>query len=146
MAKNPKSNDVYLISNGDFRDSANRMTWPLQEQTIKLVAGVCKKLGLNPRSCPLRRKRKHGFIRGRAKPPRVSHKRPRRTRVRRAQLFLRSTHGRPLGTHKGPSFCSPNFDGTNPASGQCSTTPLARPLLHPPLRLWTESFLAIRPS
>ncbi len=146
MAKNPKSNDVYLISNGDFRDSANRITWPLQEQTIKLVAGVCKKLGLNPKILPgYDAKRKHGFITRQSEAAAMfSQIDPDARVIVVLSCWVYAHHmAGPLGTHKGPILLLANFDGTNPGLVAMlnHTASLDRCCIRHS-RLWTESFLS----
>ena len=54
---------VYLISNGDMRDSAGQLAWPKQEETLKLCEAAFAKQGVatevltryNPQ-------RRHGFL------------------------------------------------------------------------------------
>ena len=41
--KNEKK--VYLISNGDFRDSAGQVCWPMQEKTLRAVKAAFRKMG-----------------------------------------------------------------------------------------------------
>ena len=44
-AMTARSKKIYLISNGDFRDSACEVCWPEQEQVLKAVAGAFSQLG-----------------------------------------------------------------------------------------------------
>ncbi len=58
-----KGDTIYLISNGDFRDSADRECWPMQDVTLKEVQKALRKLGFKTKVFPqYDAKRKHGFI------------------------------------------------------------------------------------
>ncbi len=62
MKKLPKKT-VYLVANGDLRQSANEKCWPAQEKMEKKLAGVLQSLGWKVvRAHPFKKALKHGFI------------------------------------------------------------------------------------
>ena len=47
-----KSNEVYPISNGDFREEVGVVCWPMQEKTLRMVASAFEALGRSCRILP----------------------------------------------------------------------------------------------
>ena len=57
------SKKIYLISNGDFRDTACQECWPKQQETLKAVEGAFSQLGYETEILPqFDPDRGHGFI------------------------------------------------------------------------------------
>ncbi len=112
-----KPKKVCLISNGDFRDSAGVVCWPMQEKTLKAVRAAFRKLGVQTEVFPkYDPKRKHGFItrqsEGAAVMARIDPTMP-VVIVLSAWAYSHQICG-PLLTHKGPILLLGNFDGTWP--------------------------------
>lgn len=106
---------VYLISNGDFRDSANCNTWFKQEETLKGVQAAFKKLGLKTEVLTkYDPKRKHGFLTKQCEGTAVFSKiDPKAPVVIVLSVWAYAHHvAGPLMTHKGPILLLANFDGT----------------------------------
>lgn len=54
---------VYLVANGDLRDSANKVCWPAQAAMEKKVTAAVKSFGWRvKRAHPYKKEREHGFI------------------------------------------------------------------------------------
>ena len=139
-----KSRKVHLISNGDFRDSANIVCWPMQEKTLRQVKGAFKKLGVDT-SVATRydSKRKHGFITKQCEGTSIFSKiDPKDPVVVVLSCWAYSHHvSGALQTHKGPILLLANFDGTWPGlvamlnhSGTLSRLSLKH------ARLWSDDF------
>ena len=63
---------VHLISNGDFRDSANLLCWEKQEETLAATEAAFKQLGVETvRATPYKQDQQHGFINTQAEACRV---------------------------------------------------------------------------
>ena len=115
--KNKKNKTVYLISNGDYRDSAGVVCWPKQEETLKAVKAAFKKLGVEPDVVTkYDSKRKHGFLTRQSEGAAVFAKLdPHAPVVIVLSCWAYSHHVcGPLQTHKGPILLLANFDGTWP--------------------------------
>lgn len=136
---------VYLINNGDFRDSACVATWPKQEETLKAVRAAFKKLGYETEVIPkYDAKRKHGFITRQSEAAAALKKvEPDAPVVVVLSIWCYSHHmAGPLATHKGPILLLANFDGTFPglvALLNHAATFERCCIRHS--RLWTETFL-----
>jgi L-fucose isomerase-like protein len=142
MAKN---NKVYLISNGDFRDSAGVVCWPKQEETLKGVKAAFSKLGVTTEVvCKYDPKRKHGFVtkqcEGAALMSNIEPDAP-VVVVLSCWAYSHNVCG-PLLTHKGPILLLANFDGTWPGlvsllnhSGSLERLNVKHS------RLWSDSFV-----
>lgn len=141
-----KTKDIYLISNGDFRETADIQCWPLQKQTLDMVAEALKKLGRTTKILPkYDAKRKHGFMTRQCEAAEVfAQIEPDAPVIVVLSSWVYAHHvGGPLGTHKGPILLLANFDGTNPglvALLNHSATLDRLCIRHS--RLWTDSFLA----
>lgn len=135
---------VYLISNGDFRDSACQVCWPMQEQTLKAVQRAFQKIGVSTEvATRYDAKRKHGFLTRQCEGIQVFANIPADAPVAIVLSVWAYAHhvSGPLQTHKGPILLIGNFDGTWPGLvallNHAGT--LAR-LNVPHSRLWTETF------
>ncbi len=141
MKKNGK---VYLISNGDYRDSAGVVCWPKQEETLKAVKAAFAKLGVPAELVnKYDAKRKHGFVtkqcEGADLLSKIDPKAP-VVVVLSCWAYAHNVCG-PLQTHKGPILLLANFDGTWPglvALLNHSGTLERLNIKHS--RLWSESF------
>lgn len=135
---------VCLISNGDFRDSAGVVCWPMQEKTLKSVRAAFKKLGVEtdvvPKYDP---KRKHGFLTKQCEGAAALAKLAPQTPVVVVLSCWAYSHHvcGPLQAHKGPILLLANFDGTWPGlvallnhAGTLSRLGVKHS------RLWSESF------
>jgi L-fucose isomerase-like protein len=136
---------VYLVNNGDFRDSACVGTWPKQEETLKAVRTVFDKLGYESVVLPdYDPARKHGFITTQAEAARVLSHIPKDAPVVIVLSMWCYAHhmAGPLGSHEGPILLLANFDGTYPGLvamlNHTGTLDRCR-IKHS--RLWTEGFL-----
>ena len=117
MAKRKNSKKVYLVSNGDFRDTACVVCWPMQDKTLKEVEGAFKKLGVKTEVLPkYNRARKHGFITKQTDGAGILSKiEPDAPVVVVLSCWAYAHHVcGPLQTHKGPILLVANFDGTWP--------------------------------
>lgn len=142
MAK--KMEKVYLISNGDFRESACVACWPMQDLTLKEVAKAFRKLGVKTEE-PTKYdpKRKHGFISrqcdGAAVLSKIDPKAP-VVVVLSCWAFSHHVCG-PLQTHQGPILLLANFDGTWPGLVALLNHSGSLDRLHiRHSRLWTDAF------
>jgi L-fucose isomerase-like protein len=112
-----KDNKVYLISNGDFRDSACRECWPMQDLTLKEVRKAFKKLGVDTEVVTkYDPKKKHGFLTKQCEGTRAfAQIDPKAPVVVVLSCWAYSHHvSGPLQTHEGPILLLANFDGTWP--------------------------------
>ena len=112
-----KGDTIYLISNGDFRDSACEVCWPMQDKTLSEVQKAFKKLGQKTQVVTkYNPKRKHGFItkqcEGTAVFAGIDPKAP-VVIVLSCWAYAHHVSG-PLQTHQGPILLLANFDGTWP--------------------------------
>jgi hypothetical protein len=108
---------VYLISNGDFRDSACELAWPKQEETLRLCRIAFTKLGINTEILTqYDPARKHGFLtrqwQGAALLSKIEPTAP-VVVVLSCWAYAHHVSG-PLQTHHGPILLMANFDGTWP--------------------------------
>ena len=141
----PKKKEVYLISNGDFRESVGVVCWPMQKKTLSTIAQVFRKLGFTPRIVPeYDPKRRHGFMTRQCQAAKVISKLDPAVPVvivMSSWVYAHHVAG-PLATHKGPILLLANFDGTNPGLVSLlnhSATFDRLGIKHS--RLWTETFL-----
>lgn len=112
-----KNDTIYLISNGDFRDSACEVCWPMQEKTLAEVQKAFKKLGRKTQTVTkYDPKRKHGFITKQCEGTEVfSGIDPKAPVVIVLSCWAYAHHvSGPLQTHEGPILLIANFDGTWP--------------------------------
>ena len=108
---------VALVSNGDFRDSADVVCWPMQEQTLNQVTAAFKKLGIQTLLAnEFDKKRKHGFISTQAEGCRVFSGIPVEMPVVVVLSCWAYSHhvASALKMHKGPVLILGNFEGTWP--------------------------------
>jgi len=108
---------VYLISNGDARDSAGVVCWPMQDDTLKAVSAAFGKLGVKTEILPkYDAKKKHGFINKQAMGTDIFSKiDPNAPVVITLSCWAYSHHvSGALQTHRGPILLLANFDGTWP--------------------------------
>lgn len=140
-----KEQRVYLISNGDFRESACVTCWPKQEETLKAVKAAFKSLD---RKCVVipkyDEKRKHGFLNTQhVSAEAISKIEPDAPVVVVLSIWAFAHHvAGPLATHKGPILLLANFDGTWPGlvallNHSASFDRLG--IRHS--RIWSETFL-----
>lgn len=114
MAKDKK---VYLISNGDFRDAADVVCWPMQSQTLKAVAAAFSRLGVKTEVLPkYDAAKKHGFVNKQCVGTEIfSRIDPEAPVVIVLSCWAYSHHvSGALQTHRGPILLIANFDGTWP--------------------------------
>ena len=140
--KNEKK--VYLISNGDFRDSAGQVCWPMQEKTLRAVKAAFRKMGYQTEVFPsYDPERKHGFLTKQFEGTRVFSAIPPEAPVAVVLSCWAYSHhvAGPLQTHKGTILLLANFDGTWPGlvSLLNHSSTLDRLGIHHS-RLWTERF------
>ncbi|MBD3326718.1 hypothetical protein GF339_19195, partial [candidate division KSB3 bacterium] len=108
---------VILLSNGDFRDSAGVVTWPKQEETLKLVEAAFAKLGVETeRGNPFKEDKQHGFITTQAEGCRIfAELDPHAPVVVVMAAWVWAHHlASCFKLHKGPVLLLGNFDGTWP--------------------------------
>jgi L-fucose isomerase-like protein len=135
---------IYLISNGDFRDTAAEMCWPVQQKTIGAVQKSFELLEIKSKVMPeYDTKRKHGFL---------------TRQYRGTDLFATIDPTSPvvivlscwayahhvasgLQTHEGPILLLANFDGTWPGLvALLNHSATLDRLSVPHSRLWTDGF------
>ena len=138
------SQKIYLISNGDFRDSACRECWPKQQETLKAVEAAFNQLGHDtevwPRFDP---QREHGFITKQYEGTQAfAQIDPKAPVVVVLSIWAYSHHVcGPLQTHKGPILLLANFDGTWPGLvALLNHTGTLDRLCVKHSRLWSENF------
>lgn len=140
-----KDQTIYLVSNGDFRDSANQVCWPTQEETLRNVRAAFKKLGYKTEVIPkYDAARKHGFIsKQREGTAALAGIDPKAPVVVVLSVWAYSHHVTgALQTHKGPILLLANFDGTWPglvALLNHAGTMERLNMKHS--RLWSDSFV-----
>jgi len=142
MKKDEKK--IYLISNGDFRNSAGQVCWPKQEETLKAVKDAFRKLGHETQVIPEHdAQRKHGFLTKQCEGTQAFSKiDPASPIVVVLSCWAYSHHvSGSLQTHKGPILLLANFDGTWPGlvSLLNHSATLDR-LCVKHSRLWSEGF------
>jgi L-fucose isomerase-like protein len=138
------SQEIALISNGDFREDACVVTWPKQEQTLQSVKGALKKLGYRWKSYPdFDQKRQHGMITKQCQGAAVFSKIDPETPViivLGSWVYAHHVAG-PLATHKGPILLLANFDGTYPGLvSLLNHSATFHRLCIDHSRLWTDRF------
>jgi len=139
-----KNKVVYLVNNGDFRDTACRVGWPMQEKTLDLLQKALKKLGYDTKVLPkYDAKKKHGFITKQCEGVQVfSQMESDAPVIVVLNIWAYSHHvSGPLQTHRGPVLLLANFDGTWPglvALLNHSATLDRLNVAHS--RLWSETF------
>ena len=112
-----RSRTVYLISNGDYRDTAGVECWPMQEKTLRAVRAAFKKLGFKTEVLSkYDGKRKHGFVTKQCEGAAIFEKLDPKAPVVIVLSCWAYAHNvcGPLQTHKGPILLLGNFDGTWP--------------------------------
>lgn len=141
---NGKRKKIYLVSNGDFRDSAGEISWPKQEETLGSVREAFSRLGIETGVYPsYDSERKHGFI---------------TRQCQGAEIFSRIEADTPvvivlscwayahhvagcLQAHKGPVLILANFDGTYPGLvALLNHSATLERLWVKHSRLWSEGF------
>ena len=141
--KNEKK--VYLISNGDFRDSAGEVSWPKQVETLDAVTAAFTKLGYQPEVLPeYDAKRKHGFITKQCTGTEIfSRIDPEAPVVVALSCWAYAHHvAGSLQTHKGPILLLANFDGTYPGLvALLNHAATLERLCVKHSRLWSETFV-----
>jgi len=141
-----KDKTVYLISNGDFRDTAAEMCWPMQKQTIDAVQKSFETLGYRTEVLPeYDPGRQHGFLTRQSRGAEVfAGIDPEAHVVIVLSCWAYSHHvASGLQTHKGPILLLANFDGTWPGLvALLNHTATLDRLCVNNSRLWSESFSA----
>lgn len=135
---------VYLISNGDYRDSACVECWPMQELTLREVTRAFKKLGVSAETLTkYDPKKKHGFVTRQSEGAAVfSRIDPNAPVVVVLSCWAYSHHVcGPLQTHNGPILLLANFDGTWPGLVALLNHSGSLDRLHVKhSRLWSDTF------
>lgn len=139
-----KMDTVYLISNGDFRQSACEVCWPMQDSTLKEIRKAFRKIGVKPQTVTkYDAKRKHGFITRQSEGAEIFSKLDPEAPVvvvLSAWAFAHHVTG-PLQTHRGPILLVANFDGTWPGLvGLLNHSGTLERLHVKHSRLWTDDF------
>ncbi|MBW1635546.1 MAG: hypothetical protein JRJ68_04655 [Deltaproteobacteria bacterium] len=135
---------IFLISNGDFRDTACEMCWPGQKETIDIVDKAFQSLGYKVIALPeYDEKLHHGFVTRQCYGTEIFSKiDPTAPVVILLSCWSYAHHvASGLQTHKGPILLLGNFDGTWPglvALLNHSATLSRLCVKH--TRLWSESF------
>jgi L-fucose isomerase-like protein len=136
---------IYLVSNGDLRDSACQLAWPKQEETLKLCEAAFAKLGVeigvlthyNPQ-------RRHGFLTKQCEGAALfAQVEPTASVVVVLSCWAYAHHvSGSLQAHQGPILLLANFDGTWPGlvSLLNHAATLER-LCVKNSRLWSETFV-----
>jgi L-fucose isomerase-like protein len=112
-----KSKMVYLISNGDYRDTAGVVCWPKQEETLTGVKAAFARLGVaTDIVTKYDPKRKHGFVTKQCEGAAIFAKIEPTAPVVIVLSCWAYSHNvcGPLQTHHGPILLLANFDGTWP--------------------------------
>ncbi len=142
MKKNDKK--IYLISNGDFRDSVGVVCWPKQEETLKATQKALRELGFKTQVIPSYDvKRKHGFLTRQYEGTLAFSKiDPSVPIIVVLSCWAYSHHvSGPLQTHKGPILLLANFDGTWPGLvSLLNHSATLNRLCIKHSRLWSEKF------
>lgn len=115
MKKSEKK--IYLISNGDFRNSAGQVCWLKQEETLRAAKDAFRKLGYKTQVIPeYDAKRKHGFLTKQCEGTQAFSKIDSAAPVVIVLSCWAYSHhvSGSLQTHKGPILLLANFDGTWP--------------------------------
>lgn len=135
---------VYLVSNGDFRNSAGVICWPKQEETLRAVESAFAKVGYQTETLPeYDSARKHGFITKQCEGASFFSGIPTDAPVAIVLSCWAYAHhvSSSLQTHRGPILLIANFDGTWPGLVSLlnhSATLDRLNITHS--RLWSESF------
>ena len=135
---------VYLISNGDFRDSAGQVCWPMQDETLQAVQAAFDRLGIStevhPRYDPARQ---HGFLTKQAEGASIlSRIDPEAPVVVVLSCWAYSHHVcGPLQTHRGPILVLGNFTGAWPGLvAMLNHAATLERLSVKHSRIWSETF------
>ncbi|MBI4557902.1 MAG: hypothetical protein HY706_10000 [Candidatus Hydrogenedentes bacterium] len=135
---------VYLISNGDFRDSAGVVCWPKQEETLKAVQAAFSKVGVKTEVWPkYNPKRKHGFLTKQCEGTSLFATLDPEVPVAVVLSCWAYSHhvSSALQVHRGPIALIANFDGTWPGLvALLNHTGTLDRLNVEHSRLWSESF------
>lgn len=135
---------VYLISNGDLRDSACQLAWPKQEETLRLCQAAFAKLGVEAEELTrYNPQRRHGFLTKQCEGAALFAKIERTAPVvvvLSCWAYAHHVTGS-LQAHMGPVLLLANFDGTWPGlvSLLNHAATLDR-LCVKNSRLWSETF------
>jgi len=108
---------VYLISNGDYRDSAGVVCWPKQDETLKAVQAAFGQLGVATELVnQYDPARQHGFITKQCEGAKALGQVPPDAPIAVVLSCWAYSHNvcGPLQTHQGPIQLLANFDGTWP--------------------------------
>jgi len=139
-----KPNKVYLISNGDFRDSAGEISWPKQEVTLRLIQDAFSSLGVNTEvHPPYDAGRNHGFITKQCTGAEIFSKIELTAPVVIVLSCWAYAHhvAGCLQTHKGPILLVANFNGTYPGLvALLNHAATLERLCVRHSRLWSETF------
>lgn len=137
--------NIYLVSNGDFRNAVGVTCWPKQEETLKGVENAFKSIGVQTlRANPYKKDKGHGFITTQAEGCRIFADIDTEAPV---VIVLSSwvwAHhvASSLKLHKGPILLLGNFDGTWPGlvSLLNHSATLER-LCIPHSKVWSSTFV-----
>lgn len=118
MGKNNSvENIVYLVANGDLRESANQVCWPAQEAMEKKIKAAVKSLGWRvKRAHPFKKDRGHGFIGNQREGMDVFAKLDRSKPIIVAESVWQYSHHvlHGLISHEGPILTLANWSGQWP--------------------------------
>ncbi len=117
MSPNIKRKTVYLIANGDLRQSANEVCWPAQEAMEKTITQRVKEQGYRlKRAHPFKPALKHGFIGSQREGMDVFAKLDRDAPLIVAESVWQYSHHllHGLVDHRGPILTLANWSGTWP--------------------------------
>lgn len=148
QSKTPQSlaeKEVFVIANGDLRDSANQNCWPIQEKfETKLAEVLENQFGYRMRRAhPVKAESGHGFINSqREGSDIIAGIDPTAPIIVLMTAWQYSHHVAPsLVHHQGPVLLLANFDGTWPGLvGALCMAGTLNSLGKPHSRLWSENF------
>ncbi|GMQ80091.1 MAG: L-fucose/L-arabinose isomerase family protein [Planctomycetia bacterium] len=115
--KKARSGSVLLIASGDLRDSANRLTWPKQEEMEDALARAVAASGFKlVRAHPYEPARQHGFIRSQKEGMRIFRQLDPDAPLIVAESVWQYSHHvlHGLISHRGPILTVANWSGTWP--------------------------------
>jgi hypothetical protein len=137
--------EVFLVTNADLREPANRTCWPVQQKYEKLLVDVLEhRLSCKvKRAHPIKEKAGHGFIASQREGSDVfASIDPNAPVIVLLTAWQYSHHLAPsLVHHNGPILLLANFDGTWPGLvGMLCMAATLNSLGRPHSRLWSENF------
>jgi hypothetical protein len=139
-----KPKQVYIVSNGDLRLSANQKCWPEQEKMESALGAALKAEGWKPvRAHPYDRAKKHGFIDSQKMGMEVFRGLDPEAPLIVAECVWQYSHHvlAGLSTHRGPILTVANWSGTWPGLvGMLNLNGSMTKAGIPYSTLWSENF------